>query len=136
VEAVKLIAIAIVISIFSIPHFCFCQAGDVKPLKVKHLCGVSGEPHSELVLTSLDGKTGPFVEKINQGKFDFKKIPVGHYSLNVRQVDDRNEVSNAYPIDVTVASDETTCSRPLKVEVPPGVDAPLEVSFLKVGAKR
>jgi hypothetical protein len=136
VEEVKRIAIAIVISSFSIPHSCFCQTVDVKPLKVKHLCGVSDEPNSELVLTSLNGKTGPFVEKIDQGRFDFKKIPVGHYSLNVRQVDDRNEVSNAHPIDVTVASDETTCSRPLKVEVLPGVDAPLGVSFLKVGAKR
>jgi hypothetical protein len=108
----------------------------MKPLKVKHLCGVSDEPNSELVLSSMDGKNGPFVEKISQGSFDFGKVPAGHYTLNVRQVDDRNQVSNAHPIDITVASDETTCRRPLKVEVLPGVDAPLGVSFLKVGAKK
>jgi hypothetical protein len=136
VEEVRRVAIAIVIPILTISHSCFSQAIDIKPLKVRHLCGVSDEPSSELVLTSPDKKTGPFVERIVQGRFDFRNGPAGHYWLNVRQVNDRNEVSNAFPIEITVASDETTCNRPLKVEVLPGVDAPLGVSYLKVGAKR
>jgi hypothetical protein len=137
VEEVKMVAIAILAYFFLSPHFCFCQTVDVKPLKVQHLCGFSSDgPSYEMVLTSDDRHLAARVVKIDHGIFDFKAVPVGHYYLNMRLVDDPQEVSNSRPIHITVMSEETTCRRPLKVEIPPGVDAPLGVSYLKVRAKK
>jgi len=132
-----MVAVAILAYFFLPLHFCLCQTVDMTPIKVHHLCGTSSDgPNYEMVLTSEDRRVPARIVKIDHGTFDFKAVPIGHYYLNLRLVDDPQEVSNSRPIHITVMSEETTCSRPLKVEIPPGVDAPLAVSYLKVRAKK